>query len=249
LLVGSEDRLWWRVSAGIGNPNLTERDLCRRLASVECASGVKNFHRRLWEHAEEFVAAKLFDVGIARRILAAVAVLIGEDQVEVPTIAKRAIADEAANRGQVVRLDTEAVVVELLDRHVLDRGRIEALERATGSSNARRDVLEPRLIGCDLDSLARSLDRTGLHDALPTLPGELVIVPDAHERPSCAGILQIRIAQIAAIDSAIAFDGQRDMEIAGLRAVGNARDLVNLAVVSSLHLVRIFNDLVDEVAE
>ncbi len=39
------------------------------------------------------------------------------------------------------------------------------------------------------------------------------------------------------------------MEVADLLAAGNARDLVNLAVVSSLHLVRIFNDLVDEVAE
>jgi hypothetical protein len=39
------------------------------------------------------------------------------------------------------------------------------------------------------------------------------------------------------------------MEVTNFLAVGNARDLVNPAVVSSLHLVRIFNDLVDEVTD
>jgi len=39
------------------------------------------------------------------------------------------------------------------------------------------------------------------------------------------------------------------VEVTNLLAVGDARDLVNLAVVSRLHLVRIFSDLVDEVAE
>jgi hypothetical protein len=39
------------------------------------------------------------------------------------------------------------------------------------------------------------------------------------------------------------------VEVADLLALGNARDLVNLAVVSSLHLVRMFNDFADEVAE
>ena len=74
----------------------------------------------------ELGAAKLFELGIASGILAAVAVLIGDDQVEVPTIPKRAIRDETADRCQVVRLDPEAVVVELLDRNVFDCGRIEA---------------------------------------------------------------------------------------------------------------------------
>src|SRR6187402_1061837 len=118
----------------------------------------------------------------------------GDDQVEVPAIAQRAIRDEAADRGQVVRLDTESVVVELLDRSVLDCWRIEALEGSARRCDACRDVFKPCLIGRDLDSLARSFERTRLHDALPTLPGEFVIVPDRNEGPSCAGILQIWIA-------------------------------------------------------
>ena len=76
-----------------------------------------------------------------------------------------------------------------------------------------------------------------------------MIVPDGDERPARAGVLQVGIGEIAAIDGAIAVERQRNVEIADLLAVGNARDLVDRAVVAGLHLVRIFDDLVDEVAE
>ena len=88
-----------------------------------------------------------------------------------------------------------------------------------------------------------------LDDALPALPREFVIVPDGDERPARAGILQVGIGEIALVDGAIAVDGQRVVEVAGLAAIGNARDLVDRAVVAGLHLVGILNDLVDEVAE
>ena len=39
------------------------------------------------------------------------------------------------------------------------------------------------------------------------------------------------------------------MEVADLLALGNARDFVDLAVVTGLHLVRILHDFVNEVAE
>jgi hypothetical protein len=46
-----------------------------------------------------------------------------------------------------------------------------------------------------------------LDDALPALPREFVIVPDADERPARAGILEVGISEIAFVDDAIAFDG------------------------------------------
>ena len=61
---------------------------------------------------------------------AAVAVLIGDDQVEVPPVAKRAIAMRLPIAVRLFGSIAEAVGVELLDRHVLDGGRIEALERS-----------------------------------------------------------------------------------------------------------------------
>ena len=48
----------------------------------------------------------------------AVAVLVGDEQVEVPAPAQRAIGREAADGGEVVGLLAEAVVVEALDRRV-----------------------------------------------------------------------------------------------------------------------------------
>ena len=76
-----------------------------------------------------------------------------------------------------------------------------------------------------------------------------MIVPDRHERPAGPRILQVRIGEIAAIDGAIAVDGQRIMELADLAAIGDARDLVDRAVVAGLHFLGILDDLVDEVAE
>ena len=62
-------------------------------------------------------------------------------------------------------------------------------------------------------------------------------------------VLQIGIGQVAFVDRAIAFNRQREMKLADLPAVWNARDLVNRAVVTRFHFVGIFDDLVDEIAE
>ena len=69
------------------------------------------------------------------------------------------------------------------------------------------------------------------------------------ERPARAGVLQVGIGEIAFVDGAIAVDGQREWKLPDLPAVGDARDLIDVAVVAGLHLFRIFDDLVDEVAE
>ena len=76
-----------------------------------------------------------------------------------------------------------------------------------------------------------------------------MIVPDGDERPARSRVLQVGIGKIALVDGAIALDRQRVMEVAGLAAIGNPADLVDRAVVARLHLVGIFDDLVDEIAE
>src|SRR5262249_44625734 len=143
----------------------------------------------------------------------------------------------------------EAVVVELLDRDVLDGRRPELRERSARRSDARGKIFEPRLIGGDLYALTRLLERAGLHDALPALPGKFVIVPDGNERPARAGILEVGVVEIAPVDGTITVDRQRNVEIADLVSVGDARDLVDGAVVAGLHLVRVLDHFVDEVAE
>ncbi len=52
-------------------------------------------------------------------------ILVGDDEVEVPAVAQGAIGDQAADRGQIVRLDAESVPVPPVDRDILDRGRPE----------------------------------------------------------------------------------------------------------------------------
>ncbi len=69
------------------------------------------------------------------------------------------------------------------------------------------------------------------------------------ERPARAGVLEVGIGEIAFVDGAVAIDGQRDVEVADLVAVRDARDLIDRAVVAGLHLFGILDHLVDEIAE
>ncbi|MFT3916342.1 MAG: hypothetical protein QM704_20375 [Anaeromyxobacteraceae bacterium] len=156
---------------------------------------------------------------------------------------------EAVDGREVVGLGPEAVGVELDDRDVLHGRWIEALERPARSRDARGEVLEPRLVRRDLDALARPLERPRLQVALPALPRELVVVPDGDERPARARVLEVGVGEVAAVDGPVALEGQRDVEVADLVAVRDARDLVDRAVEAGLRLVRILDHLVDEVAE
>ena len=137
-------------------------------------------------------------------------------------VAERPVGDQAADRGQIVRLQPQPIGVPLVDLNVLDRERTERVERTARRRDARRNIFEPGLVGGDLDGLAGLRRAACLDDALPALPREFVIVPDADERPARAGILQIGIGEIALVDGAIAVDGQREVEVAGLARLGDA---------------------------
>ena len=76
-----------------------------------------------------------------------------------------------------------------------------------------------------------------------------MVVPDGDERPARASVLEVGIGEIAFVDGAVAVDRQRDVEVADLVAVRDARDLIDRAVVACLHFVGILDHLVDEIAE
>ena len=238
-----------RVLSRIRNVRVVECDFGRRIAIVEGAAAVENLRCILGEHPVE-LRTEAGDGRVTEWVGAAVTVLIGNDEVEMPAVAIRAVADQAVDGREVVGLVAEAVLVPLLDGDIRHRGRIELLERGSAHLSAsRRQILPPRLICGDLDALTWPGRTAGLLDALPALPREFVIVPHGDERPSRAGVLQIGIGQVAFVDGAIAFDRQRIVELAGLPAVGNAPDVVNRAVVTRFHFLGIFDDFVNEIAE
>src|SRR5690606_16150013 len=98
--------------------------------------------------------------GIAR-IFAAEAPLIGEEQVEMFAVPQRAVKDQTADGGQVVRLQSQSVGVPLVDLYVLDLNLAELGQRAARRRYAGRDVLEPGPIRGDLYGLT-GLRRTAL---------------------------------------------------------------------------------------
>ena len=76
-----------------------------------------------------------------------------------------------------------------------------------------------------------------------------MVVPDGDERPARASVLEVGIGEIAFVDGPVAIDGQREVEVADLPAVRDARNLIDRAVVACLHLVGILDHLVDEIAQ
>jgi hypothetical protein len=137
---------------------------------------------------------------------------------------KRESAVELQTRdgGEVAVLEAEAVVVEALDRHVADGGGGEAVGAGGGSRHLFhpcRLVLEPGLVRRHLAGLRRAHPAAEVLLALPTLPGELVVVPHADERPAGAGVLQVGVGQVAAVEGAVVFEVGRYVEVFDLLTV------------------------------
>src|SRR6185312_16299481 len=208
-----------------------------------------SLHGRLGKHTGELVAAELFQRRIAEGVRAPIAMLVGDNEVEMPAVAQRPVGLEAVDGRQVVRLQPQPVAIELFDRSVFYRWWIEALERPVPRSDTCGEVFEPSLIRRDLDALARLLERPRLDDALPTLPREFVVVPHGDERPARASVLEVGIGEIASVDGSVAIYGQRDVEVADLVAVWDACNLIDRAIVACLYLVGILNHLVDEISQ
>jgi len=175
---------------------------------------------------------------------------VGEDQIDVLAVAHRAIGSHAADGGAIVGLVAEPMIVQRADRRALHRRRAKLLKLgARGLADARRNIFPPRLIGGDAQRL-RGLDLAAVFDeALSALPREFVIIADAHERKMRARVLDVGIVGMRAIDMAIAGEVGRHVKIAHLASVGNAAKVVDCARIAVRHLVGIFDDFVDEVAQ
>src|SRR5690606_5602614 len=114
---------------------------------------------------------------------------------------------------------------------------------------SRRNVFEPRLVRGDLYGLTGPRRTALLKDALPALPREFVIVPDADERPASARVLQIWIGEVALIHRTVAFDRLRPVEIAGLTCIGDLADIIDRAIEAFVSLFGVLNNLINEVAQ
>src|SRR5579864_7008906 len=137
------------------------------------------------------------------------------------------------------------------NRHILDVGSIEAIQRRPARfADPRRLILEERLISRHFPSLPRQRFSFKSLQRLPAQPTELVVIPHVYEGPACARVLKIRITKIRTINGAIVFHCCWDMKVANLFAVRVADDISQAAVIHTLRSVlRIPHNFVDEVAE
>ena len=166
--------------------------------------------------------------------------------------AQRPVDGEAADRGEVARLGPKSVRVEARDRRVADPRPVEPVQLvARRLADPAGLIFPPGLVRRHLLRLSRPDFAAELLLALPSLPGEFVIVPDADERPARAGVLQIGVGQIGAIGRAIVLEGGGQMKSPLFLAVRIADQFAQPA--ATLHaartVLRIEDDLVDEIAE
>jgi hypothetical protein len=179
-------------------------------------------------HPAELVRRERVQVGR----LGTVRVVVGQDEIDVAAEAQRPVDLEAAPGGQVVRLEAEAELVELLDRHVLHVRGDEAVERRiAGPLDACRLELEPGLIRRHLLRPRRSGLAAEHLLALPALPRELVVVPHAHERPA-RGHLEDPDPQEGAVGGAVVLERDRHVQVADQLPLRKAIDVAQLAARS-----------------
>jgi serine/threonine protein kinase len=88
---------------------------------------------------------------MAAALLAAEAVLVGENEIEVLAVAQRPISDQAIDGHQIVGFDPEATVVPRFYRHILHRQRADRVERCARRLHARGNIFERCLVGGDLE--------------------------------------------------------------------------------------------------
>src|SRR5206468_13055129 len=86
LLFGAKNRLRRCVPLRVGRARTVERDLSRRLAGIESAATIENLRRILGKHPRE-LRTELSNFRVAERVRVAIAVLVGDDEIEVLAVA------------------------------------------------------------------------------------------------------------------------------------------------------------------
>ncbi len=103
------------VLARVGDRHVAELQFGGRLSAIGRAARVERDHRRFGEHPAEFRVVDVADAFHFGRVRAAEAVLVGEDAGRGgPAVAQRTIGDQAVDRGEVVRLVAQPVIVPVV---------------------------------------------------------------------------------------------------------------------------------------
>ena len=118
LLLGAKNRLCRLVFAEIGDLIAAKADRLRRLAAVVSAPRIHDFHRFFRHEFRKMRARKRLRFRSTGRFLGAIAVLVGDDQVDVAAPAQCAITLEAADGREIVCFLAQAVFVEMRNRRI-----------------------------------------------------------------------------------------------------------------------------------
>src|SRR5215468_1510375 len=142
------------------------------------------------------------------------------------------------------------MLIENCDRGILNLRWAENFERGTTAlHHSRWLILKKCLVGCDLARLRRTRFIVEHLQGLPSLPAELMVVPHRNKGPARARVLQVWIMQVTAVHSAVVIDRDRDVEVVNLLSLRIANEFLDLAVVVSGAVLRVPDQLVDEVAQ
>src|SRR5882724_1737103 len=225
-LFGAENRLRWLVLAEIRKLLAAETNGFWWMAAVVGAASVEYLECFLRKKFRKILAGKDFAFRPVAGIFRAIAALVGDDQFNVAAPTHRSITLEAGNRREVVGFLSQSVLVKTRDRRVLHLRRIELTERRPARlEQSCRLIFEEGLIGGYFARLRRARDPLELLQGLPAQPAEFVVVPHADERKIGASVLQIRIAQVPAIDRAIVVKHCGNVKVAVLFAMLVANDV------------------------
>jgi hypothetical protein len=135
------------------------------------ASAIEDLVDLLRKHLRKEIVAEGTRLGLAGRVFGSIAVLVGDDEVQMPAEREPSIALQHADGRKIVRLDAEPVLVELSDRRFVHVRRDELLQRFSAAlHDARGLVFEPRLHREDFARLPRLGLATEALEALPSEP-------------------------------------------------------------------------------
>src|SRR5260370_11396548 len=122
--------------------------------------------------------------------------------------------------------------------------------RAARLVDSRWLVLEKRLIGGYFSRLGGPIHSSKSLQALPADPAKLMVVPHAHERPTCSRILQVRIVQIIPVDGTVIPNVGRNVNVIHLLAVFVADNVAQTTAIHALRSVfRVPDEFVDKVSQ
>ena len=228
-----------------------ELDRIWRVTAIERAPRVERAERLVENEERKAFRLERVHLGAIVHGLGAIRAIVCENEMDVAAVTQLSVQRERVNRGQIVVILAETVLVDVAQRHIRDPWCRELVEVAAPAlDHSRRLIFPPRLRRRDFPCLRGNVAGTEVLLALPTLPRELVIVPHADERPARPRVLQIGIGKVRTIERAITVDVGRHVEIVVLLAMRVAHEIANAAVVVSVWTVlRIPHELVHEVAE